>query len=39
MLRQGLAWVYDRYITEASMEIQDAYRKAQEEAKAEEAGL
>jgi endonuclease YncB( thermonuclease family) len=32
MLRQGLAWVYDRYITEASTEIQDTYRKAQEEA-------
>jgi micrococcal nuclease len=39
MLRRGLAWVYERYITEASIEIQDAYRKAQEEAKAERLGL
>ena len=39
MLRDGLAWVYDRYITEASTEVQNAYRKAQEEAKAEGLGL
>jgi micrococcal nuclease len=39
MVRQGMAWVYDRYITEASTEIQDTYRKAQEEAKAEQLGL
>jgi micrococcal nuclease len=39
MLREGLAWVYDRYITEASTEVQNAYRKAQEEAKAEGLGL
>jgi micrococcal nuclease len=39
MVRQGMAWVYDRYITEASSEIQDTYRKAQEEAKAEQRGL
>jgi hypothetical protein len=32
MLRQGFAWVYDRYITEASTEVQETYRKAQEEA-------
>jgi endonuclease YncB( thermonuclease family) len=35
MVRRGLAWVYDGYITEASTEIQESYRKAQEEAKAE----
>jgi hypothetical protein len=39
MVRQGLAWVYVRYITEASPEIQEAYRKAQEEAKAGRLGL
>jgi micrococcal nuclease len=39
MLRQGLAWVYERYITEASPEIQDTYRKSQEEAKADQQGL
>jgi endonuclease YncB( thermonuclease family) len=39
MLRQGLAWVYDRYITETSTEIQETYRKAQDEAKAEHFGL
>ena len=39
MLRQGFASVYERYITEASTEIQDTYRKAQEEAKAERLGL
>ena len=39
MLREGLAWVYDRYITEASTEVQETYRKAQEEAKAEHRGL
>jgi endonuclease YncB( thermonuclease family) len=39
MLHQGLAWVYDRYITEASTDIQETYRKTQEEAKAERQGL
>ena len=39
MLRQDFAWVYDRYITEASTEVQETYRKAQEEAKAEQRGL
>jgi micrococcal nuclease len=39
MVRQGMAWVYDRYITEASTEIQDTYRKAQEEAKADKRVL
>jgi hypothetical protein len=34
-----LAWVYDRYITEASTEVQETYWKAQAEAKAERAGL
>jgi micrococcal nuclease len=39
MVRQGLSWVYERYITEASAEIQETYRKAQEEAKADRQGL
>ena len=32
-------WVYERYITEASTEVQETYRKAQEETKAEQRGL
>ena len=39
MLRQGFAWVYDRYITEASTEVQETYRKAQKEAKAEQTRI
>jgi micrococcal nuclease len=39
MLRQGMAWVYERYITEATTEIQNTYRKAQEDAKADKRGL
>ena len=39
MLRQGFAWVYDRYIAEASTASQAKYRQAQEEAKAERLGL
>jgi micrococcal nuclease len=39
MMQQGMAWVYERYITEASTEIQDTYRKAQEEARADQRGL
>jgi hypothetical protein len=39
MLRQGMAWVYDRYVIEASTEVQETYRKAQDEAKAERLGL
>jgi micrococcal nuclease len=39
MLQQGMAWVYDRYITEGTTEIQDTYRKSQEDAKADKRGL
>jgi micrococcal nuclease len=39
MLREGMAWVYELYITEASSEVQESYRKAQAEAKAERQGL
>jgi endonuclease YncB( thermonuclease family) len=39
MVRQGLAWVYEQYIPEASSEVQETYRKAQEEAKADQQGL
>ena len=39
MVRRGLAWVYELYITEASSEVQETYRKAQEEAKANRQGL
>ncbi len=39
MLRQGLVWVYHRYIIEASMDIKGNYRRAQDEAKEERLGL
>jgi len=39
MVRQGLAWVYELYITEASSEVQETYRQAQEEAKVDRTGL
>jgi hypothetical protein len=39
MLRQGLVWVYDRYIAEASTDIQKSYRSAQEQTKAERLGM
>jgi micrococcal nuclease len=39
MVRQGMAWVYELYIVEASQEIQETYQKAQEEAKADRLGL
>jgi endonuclease YncB( thermonuclease family) len=39
MLRLGLAWVYERYITEASDDLQARYREAQEEARAQRSGL
>ena len=39
MLRLGLAWVFERYITEASAGIQASYRQAQEEAQARRSGL
>jgi micrococcal nuclease len=39
MLQQGLAWVYDRYIADASTEIQDVYRESQDQAKVDRRGL
>jgi endonuclease YncB( thermonuclease family) len=39
VLRLGLAWVYERYITEASGDLQAKYREAQEEARAKRSGL
>jgi micrococcal nuclease len=39
MVREGLAWVYELYITEAPSEVQETYRKAQGEAKAALQGL
>src|ERR1700730_7815037 len=35
MVRRGMAWVYELYITEASLEVQETYQKAQEVAKAD----
>jgi micrococcal nuclease len=39
LLRQGLAWVYTRYLPEASADIQASYRQAEAEAREERRGL
>ena len=39
LLKQGLCWVYEKYVGEASDEIQTSYRDAQHRAEAEKAGL
>jgi endonuclease YncB( thermonuclease family) len=39
LLKQGLCWVYDKYVGEAAAEIQTGYRDAQQRAQAERAGL
>jgi endonuclease YncB( thermonuclease family) len=39
LLKQGLCWVYEKYVGEASGEIQTSYRDAQHRAEAEKAGL
>jgi endonuclease YncB( thermonuclease family) len=39
LLKQGLCWVYEKYVGEAAAEIQTGYRDAQQRAQAERAGL
>ena len=39
LLKQGLCWVYERYVGEAAADIQTSYRDAQNTAQAERAGL
>ena len=39
LLKQGLCWVYEKYVGEASAEIQTSYRDAQDAAQAERVGL
>src|SRR5438552_3356034 len=39
LLKQGLCWVYEKYVAQASAEIQTRYRYAQDAAQAERAGL
>ena len=39
LLKQGLCWVYEKYVGEASPEIQSGYRDAQHTAQSEKAGL
>jgi endonuclease YncB( thermonuclease family) len=39
LLRQGLAWVYTRYLSEAPTDIQASYRQAECEAKQPRLGL
>jgi endonuclease YncB( thermonuclease family) len=39
LVKQGLAWAYERYLPEASPDIQDSYRAAHEAAQAHRLGL
>jgi endonuclease YncB( thermonuclease family) len=39
LLKQGLCWVYEKYVGEASPEIQTSYRAAQVVAQSEKTGL
>jgi endonuclease YncB( thermonuclease family) len=39
LLKQGLCWVYEKYVGEAPPEIQTSYRDAQDTAQVERAGL
>jgi endonuclease YncB( thermonuclease family) len=38
LIKQGLCWVYEKYVGQASVEIQSRYRDAQHAAQAERAG-
>jgi micrococcal nuclease len=38
-LRSGFAWVYEKYISEASADIQAGYRQAEAEAREQQRGL
>jgi endonuclease YncB( thermonuclease family) len=39
LLRQGLAWVYSRYVVEASPDIQASYQQAETDAREQRRGL
>jgi micrococcal nuclease len=39
LLKQGFCWVYEKYVAQASAEIQAAYRSAQSAAQSEKTGL
>jgi endonuclease YncB( thermonuclease family) len=39
LLKQGLCWIYERYVGEALAEIQSSYRDAQYTAQAQRTGL
>ena len=39
LLKQGLAWVYSRYVVEASADIQASYQQAEAEAREQGLGL
>jgi endonuclease YncB( thermonuclease family) len=39
LLRQGLAWTYERYLPEASADIQASYPQAEDLARAQQRGL
>ena len=39
LLKQGLCWVYEKYVGEASALVQARYRNAQDAAQAQKAGL
>jgi endonuclease YncB( thermonuclease family) len=39
LLKEGLCWVYEKYVGEASPEIQTSYRAAQLDAQSHRLGL
>ena len=39
LLRQGLCWVYNKYLPEATADIQATYRQAEAEARDQRRGL
>jgi endonuclease YncB( thermonuclease family) len=39
LLKEGFCWVYEKYVGQASAEIQPSYRDAQAAAQSEKAGL
>ena len=39
LLKQGLCWVYEKYVAEASLELQSSYRSAEALARSDRIGL
>jgi endonuclease YncB( thermonuclease family) len=38
-LKQGLCWVYEKYVSEAPLEIEASYRAAEADARSDKLGL